>query len=139
MKNHTAVIFDPENPGATTATTIPKAAQAVVSILLHPEETKNRYVKISSFTLTRAELIAGLEKASGATYTTSSMSTFDLERFGHEKLAKGDHSGAIDLLVVALFRNNVGADFAMHKNDNKLLELPQENLEEVLRTVMASA
>ena len=135
-KAHSAVLFDPEAPTASTGTTLKKVGQAVAGILLHPKETENRYVHISSFTPTRAEVLAAFEKITGSKWTTSNKSTFDLQKDGQEKLAKGDHTGVYDLIVAALYRRGVGSDFGLEKNDNQLLDLPEENLHDVLTEIL---
>ena len=139
LKNHKAVLFDPENPSSSTGTTVTKLGQAVASVLLHPEETKNRFIYVSSFTITRKELIASLEKITGDKWATSTESTYDLEKLCHEKLAQGNMAGILDLLIAGLHRKGIGADYGFTKSDNEMLGLPQEDLNSVLKECLASA
>jgi hypothetical protein len=139
IKERSALLYDQDAPAHFSTTTMSRVGQAIVGILQHPEETRNRIVYISSFIITNKELIDALERVSGEKWTGTPASTYDLERQGNDRMARGDRYGAYDLVVAALFRRGHGSDYALRKNDNELLGLRDENLDDVLKEVLAKA
>lgn len=107
----------------TTRSTI---AKAVASILKHPQETANQYLSIASFQPTQNEMLKIVEEETGSKWTIAHESTADLQKIGEEKLAKGDYSAFMQLLMVHLYRDGEGHPVKDSEKANKLLGLPEE-------------
>lgn len=117
-------------------TTLAQVGRGVAAILSHPEETKNRDVRIFSFVVTIPQIIEALERASGQKFSVTTISSYDLAVEAQKKLAGGDGAAALDLIRVALLRDGVGSDFALERNDNALLGLKEEDLDEEVKKLL---
>jgi hypothetical protein len=133
----TSTLFDHEAPSAFTTTTLSTVGAAVVGVLRNPGETANRRVYVSSFTLTCEELCSAVERVTGEAFKTVKKSTQDVEKEGREMLSQGNFYGEYSLIQVSLFRQGFGADFGLRQNDNKLLGLEDEDLDTVLKGILA--
>lgn len=133
-KTKTATLFDGgERPFA--ATLLSDVAKAVVGILHHPEETKNKLLHIHSAEPTPRQLAEAYEKLSGIPLTTTVVSTEQIEKEGNEGAAKGEHSGYIKLIQRAIYGEGYGGSNA-GRDSNELLgikPLDQAGLEEVIK------
>jgi hypothetical protein len=138
LKNKKVTIYDSGNKAWSTST-LGTASAAVAKVLLKPEETKNRPVFVASFTLSQRQLLAALEKASGSTWQVENMTSEEAVTKAKE-LGKQDKSEGLKLLVLQLLYADDadrGADFEKDDLlDNKLLELPTEDLTEVVERVV---
>lgn len=112
-------------------------AQAVASILKHPEETANKYLSVTSFSPSRNEILKILEEETGTKWTVKHEATADLQRVGEEKLEKGDFSAFRELLLTYVHRDGSGHALKPEDSANELLELPQEDLRATLRKWLA--
>jgi len=136
LKSKTALIYDGGN-GRLSCTNMGTIGLAVGAILRKPAETANKYLFISSFTVSPNEILASLEKATGEKWTVNEASTVDAERDGKEKMAKGDFSGIRSLLGRLMFGGDTGANFENEPTlANKLLDLPHESLDETTKAVV---
>ncbi|KAI9851558.1 MAG: hypothetical protein M1838_003390 [Thelocarpon superellum] len=138
-----AVTLYDEGNARFSATTRPTIGQAVASTLLHPAETKNQYVYVQSFAVTQNEIKAALEKATGAPWSVvKTLSSKAVGEEGRAKLAKGDFAGGIfQTILASIFSTEpVGSNFlAEHGSlDNELLGLPKEELDVVVKNVVAA-
>lgn len=123
-------------------TTFPQIGRSVVSLLRHPDATRNRRVYVHSFLLTGRQLLENLEKISGGQrWTVEEASTHDAEEQGKESMKKGEFfPGLFNLLKVPMWRAGTGGDYSrLGKDDNQLLGLEQEDLDTVLAEVYAQA
>lgn len=81
----------------TNFTVLSSVGQAVVGVLLHPEETKNRYVHINSFFASQNEVLAALETATKSKWTVTYADIKETFDKGKSLLLKGDdESSAAD-------------------------------------------
>jgi len=135
LAEHTAIVWD-SGTHRWSGTTLSQIANAIVGVLSHPSETANKYVYVSSFSLTLNDLIATAEKLTGTKWNRVQFSSEEKIKSGQEGLAKGDFSVVGLLLRAATFtKEGTGNLEAKYGLDNELLGLPKENLEEVLSTL----
>ncbi|KAI9792842.1 MAG: hypothetical protein M1816_001574 [Peltula sp. TS41687] len=138
LKSHTATIWD-KGETVWSTSNLATIGRAVVGVLLHPEETKNRYVYVQSFNVSQNDVLAALEKASGARWRVNHVDSDEQIKIGNELMQKGDFNGAGLLIVAAVFNGkvDVGSDFTkIAKLDNDLLGLPKEDLQESVDVVV---
>ncbi|EXJ66776.1 uncharacterized protein A1O5_09971 [Cladophialophora psammophila CBS 110553] len=136
LKTHTALIY---NDGDTRVShsNLDTIGEAVCAILRKPHETANKYLFISSFTVSQNEILASLEKTTATKWTVNRASTVDAERDGKEKLTNGDFSGVRLLLARLMYGGDTGADFEKAPAlANKALGLPQESLDATIQAVV---
>ncbi|OJJ44460.1 hypothetical protein ASPZODRAFT_135286 [Penicilliopsis zonata CBS 506.65] len=102
LKDQSAVIYDAGNE-MFTGTTLQGIGQAVVGVLSHLEETKNRLVKVQSIQTCQNELLAAFEKETGTKWSVERLTTRSLKESGRRKLQAGDGGWVLDLVVAQLF------------------------------------
>jgi hypothetical protein len=138
LKNNTALIYDSGDEGIS-ATNMGTTAKAIESILNNPAATANKYVYISSFTVSQNDILRSLEKITGKTWTVNQADTKEGEQKGREKLAKGDFSGIRELLARLMYGGDTGGDFTSSPEGvaNELLNLPNEDLDETIEAIIA--
>ncbi|EXJ87196.1 hypothetical protein A1O3_04155 [Capronia epimyces CBS 606.96] len=137
LKTHTALIYDDGNV-RISYTNLDTIGEAVGAILRKPAETANKYLSVSSFTLSLNDILASLEAATETKWTVNHASTADAEREGKEKLAKGDFTGVRTLLARLMYGGDTGANFEKEPTfANQLLELPQESLDATVKAIVA--
>jgi uncharacterized protein YbjT (DUF2867 family) len=111
-------------------------ARGVVSILQNPEETKNRVLYVHQFYVTQNELLAVLEKVTGATWEKVDRSSEEEIKVIRPKMLAGSAEAYEEIVavwgVVASDWKNK-ADFA-----NELLGLKEENAEHTVRRVLTN-
>ena len=138
IANRNATIWDGGNK-SFTFTNEKQLGQAVVSILQHPQETKNQYIYVASVETTQNEVLAALEEASGATWTVTETTTDAQVTEAGKKLAAGDFSGALTLVRATAFGNTQGlrANYAKEeKLANDILGLSLEDVKDVVKRVV---
>ncbi|KAL8935425.1 MAG: hypothetical protein Q9216_005429 [Gyalolechia sp. 2 TL-2023] len=136
LKSHSATIFDSGDAPVNT-TTLSTVAQAIVAILSNPAETANRHVYIQSAKATQNQILAALEKSTGAKWNVGKRSAAEASRTGGEKLAKGDMSGFADVITGGIYRGEPAADYEVTRGlDNELLGLKQVAVEELVDRVV---
>lgn len=132
LANKSAIVWD-NGTNRWVGTTLPQIARAIAGVLSHPSETANRYVYVSSFSLTNNDLIATAEKLTGSKWNRVEFSSEEKIKSALEGLSKGDFSAVPVLLRAATFTKEGTGDLeARHGLDNEKIGLPKENLEEVL-------
>lgn len=105
-----------------SATTLDSVGDAVVSILKHPEETKNRRVYIENIKISQNRLLALAQQvAPGKPWLPQQVSIDAIVKEADEKLAKGDY--APENFIPYLFRalNDPAYGPSFQKTDNELL------------------
>ncbi|KAJ6437769.1 oxidoreductase - protein [Purpureocillium lavendulum] len=116
-----------------SATTLASVGDAVVGILKHPDETKNRRVYVDNIKTTQNRLLALAEKvAPNKPWAPEQVSIDTLTKASDEKLAKGDFApeNFISYIFRALFDPAYKPDFA--KTDNELLGIKPVDEDAVL-------
>lgn len=128
----TADILDDGETMFSTST-LPRIGEATAKILMKPEQTANKILYIQSFCVNQFDILEALMRASGQNFTTSFLKSEDY--INQEK--KKTSAEATENLVYALGVINANwekkATFA-----NDLLELPTENIDEVVKRVYNS-
>lgn len=136
LKTKTALIYDGGNT-RLSCTNIGTIGKAVAAIIQKPAETANKFLYISSFTVSPNEILASLEKATGEKWTVNEANTDEAAREGKEKMAKGDFSGVRSVLAKLMFGGDTGGNFENEPTlANKLLDLPHESLDETTQAVV---
>lgn len=121
-----------------STTTLPTIGKAVVGVLRHPAETKNRPVYVQSTATTLHELSKIAKEASGnpAAWKEDEPNIDDIVAEGWEELKKPNpdpHVFAMKFIVQAVWGEGMGAHFS--KLDNELLGIKELSLEEVKQVV----
>ncbi|KAL5315881.1 hypothetical protein ACEPPN_016755 [Leptodophora sp. 'Broadleaf-Isolate-01'] len=105
-----------------SSTTLASVGQAVVGVLDHPEETKNRSVYVQDIAISQKKLLELARKvAPEKKWTPVTVSLDEQEKWANGKLAEGDYSAPVmyTYLNVVIFQDGYGS--RMKKTDNELL------------------
>lgn len=105
-----------------SSTTLSSAADGVVGVLSHPEETENRSVFLEDFKLTQNELLAAVKKAVPENeWMVQDYTVAEATAAANERLAKGllDMETFAPYLYQSIMGTENGGNF--EKNDNALL------------------
>ena len=131
--DHTMAVQD-DGEGIYYVSSFDMIVRALSAILTRPDVTANQYVQVASGVLTQQRLRAALEKRTGVKWSAGQRTRFDEEhRNGLEQLEQGDYSGAMRLIVAAVY----GGYCAFTKDPervqgNKLLGLGEPSVERAL-------
>ena len=112
--------------------------QAVVSTLLRPAETANKYLYIESVNTTQNEILAELQRATGAPWNVTHTTTEAQVSSGKEAVAKGDFGGMLTLVRATAFGELEGlrADYAREESlANEMLGLGRETVRGTIEAV----
>ncbi|KAF5623251.1 2'-hydroxyisoflavone reductase [Fusarium tjaetaba] len=120
-----------------STTSLAFVGEAVAAILKKPEETKNKYLNIAGVTTTQNEVLKIAEQVTGDKFEVSHVTGAEQEKIGDEKIAKGDFSAFGNYLEQFLFADGAGHALKGDENAIGLLGLKEENLEEVVKSVVA--
>ena len=131
----TVTLWD-NGEGIFSATNLQQVGNAVAKILQHPQETKNRYVAVSSFETSQKEILNAVEKLTGEKWAVNHLSSADLNAVGKEKLAKGDHSGMLECIQSATFGDHGYGDLRHAGLWNEKLGLEKEGFEESVKAAL---
>lgn len=142
-KNGSASLYD-GGSNVFSASLLSDIGDAVVGVLLKPEETKNRSVYVESVQTSQTQLLAIAKKLlPGKEWTETNVKIDDVVAKSYEGLGKGDYSMGVMMgfLVRSIWGGRVaGQPWA--KNDNELLGvkgLSEKELEEVFRKIVEAA
>jgi hypothetical protein len=108
-------------------------------MLLHPDETKNCYLKIRSVEFTQNECLAALEEVTGEKWDVSHLSTKDIREGIKKKAgAKRFQEAFVDVISVQLFEEGAGRGVHVKEgdSDNELLGVKEEGLVEIMRSLV---
>ncbi|KAE8418101.1 hypothetical protein BDV36DRAFT_254967 [Aspergillus pseudocaelatus] len=141
-RSETPAFYDGgDRPFSTT--TLATIAKAVVGVLLHFDETKNRPVYVHDLLTTQRQIYTIVQRlAPERKWNPVDVSTAELEVKAREEWAKGntDLRAIVGLVCRAVFAEGYGGEF---KNvDNELLGLgfkTEADLEEVVKTVLGDS
>ncbi|KAH6951813.1 hypothetical protein DER45DRAFT_388328 [Fusarium avenaceum] len=120
-----------------STSTLAFIGDAVAAILKKPDETANKYLDIAGVTTTQNEVLQLVEQITGDKFEVSGISSAELEKTGDEKIARGDFSAFGNYLEQFLFADGAGHSLTGETNAIDLLGLGKENLEEVIKSVVA--
>ncbi|KAJ5210789.1 hypothetical protein N7491_010599 [Penicillium cf. griseofulvum] len=137
IARHTATIWDGGNK-SFTLTNQKALGEAVVSLLLHPHETRNQFLFIASIETTQKDILAALEKESGVKWTVNETTTNIQVNEAVNKLAAGDFNGAFALVRATVFGNIAGLHSNYAKEEklaNNVLGLHLETVSDVVKRV----
>ncbi|KAH8166700.1 hypothetical protein CIB48_g1554 [Xylaria polymorpha] len=138
VRSKTATIID-SGDQEFTASTMSLVAKATASVLLRPEETKNRYVQVHSFTLTENLILDALERATESKFSKKKMSREELLALATKHLEEGDvDHGHYELVTATVYS---GSPFTLFPEratrGNKLLGLVEaEDLDGMIKRVL---
>ena len=112
---------------------------AAAGILLHVEETANRFLKVRSVKFTQNQCLAALEEATDSKWHVSRISTPELRVSKAEKdEEKRFQEAFLDVLAMQLFEDGTGRGLITpHENDNDLLGVREENVVDMMRKLVA--
>ncbi|RGP77047.1 hypothetical protein FLONG3_4876 [Fusarium longipes] len=135
IKNRKFRIVDSGNEPYSTSS-LAFVGKAVAAILKKPETTANMYLNIAGVTTTQNEVLKIVEQVTEDKFDISYVSGTDLERIGDEKIANGDFSAFGNYLEQFLFADGAGNALKGDENAIGMLGLEEENLEEVIKSVL---
>ncbi|TQN64315.1 Isoflavone reductase-like protein IRL, partial [Colletotrichum shisoi] len=132
LENKSITIFDSGDQKVST-TSLSFLAEGIAAVLLHPDETANKYINIVEFEVTQNQLHKLFEEETGATFAVERKTADEAERVGKEKLAAGGRFPFEEFLQKYWFGDGPGHAIKEEDKANKVLELPQSDLREVVR------
>ncbi|KAK4197380.1 hypothetical protein QBC40DRAFT_207219 [Triangularia verruculosa] len=139
LKDKTSAVVDSGNEKFQVST-LAQVGRAVVKILQHPEETKNRYLVTSSFQVSQNEIIEAVEELTGEKYPVANREKADdLQKAGEEKLAVGDYRAFIDFLRAYNNKDGAGNAVSEEESANGLIGLEYEDLKESVKEWLVKA
>jgi hypothetical protein len=135
LKNKTVKLYD-DGIQPYMMTTVDNICVAVNSILLHPEETANKSLRIHDFFTSQRDLLSVLESFLGP-FEVSHISIAEEEKRLIPRIEAGEENDEVfaDRLLTHLFSSESPAAWNP-EDDSKLLELPQRELKEEVRKVV---
>ncbi|KAH7308471.1 isoflavone reductase family protein [Stachybotrys elegans] len=135
-----AIIYDSGNKLWST-TNVGTAAAAVVKVLHKPEETVNRAVFVASFTVSQNQVLNALQAATGVEWETRRMTSVEALKKA-ERLDNEEYSIGLKLrILMLLYAEDADRGANFEKDgllDNKLLGLPEENLEDTIQRILGA-
>ncbi|KAI3394256.1 hypothetical protein diail_2959 [Diaporthe ilicicola] len=133
-----ATIVDSGNEPFST-TNLALIGQAVTSILKKPEETRNKYLMISSFTTTQNEMLKVAEEQTSSKFETKHITAAEAEKLADDYLSSGQAYKAFWAYVHEYqFVDGAGHALKEGESANALLGLQKGNLIESMKNVLAS-
>lgn len=143
LKTKTATIYDSGNEPTQTSS-LHYVGRVVAAVLKQADahfgtaadKSANQYLEVASFTPSQNDILRILEAETGSAWTTKKVETAPLQTLGEQKLAKGDFSAFIDLLLVWQFQDGSGHG-ASALSGNAVLDLPGEDLKSLLKAWIA--
>ena len=124
-----------------SATTLASVGQAVVGVLSHPDETRNRSVFVEDLAISQKRVLELAQKvAPEKKWTPVNVYLDDLGKWAYGRLAEGDYS--LDVMYtfinLGVFQDGYGSRF--EKLDNELLGVTgktEADVEDLIRQVLA--
>lgn len=137
LQNKTIKLFDSGNQTVAT-TNLPFVADAVVAVLQREEQTANKFVSVAEFIITQNQVHKVVEEVTGAKFDVINFKTADLEKAGHEALAKGDYGGSfVPFLLAYNWGDDQGHGYKAADADNASLGLKGVNENDVKDAIAA--
>ncbi|CAF9928737.1 MAG: hypothetical protein HETSPECPRED_006913 [Heterodermia speciosa] len=137
LPTRTAVIYD-TGTCHSRMTTLSTIGLAVAHLLRPPHyaASSNRYIFISSFSVTQNEILASLEKATGETWTKKHRSTAETRKSALQRAKDGDPNAVEENLTACHYSEIEGMDYEDEELWNERLGLPVEDVDEVVARVI---
>jgi hypothetical protein len=120
-----------------SATTLPSIGTAVVGVLTHYEETKNRGVEIEDIRISQNQLLAIAKRiAPEKKWEVIPTNLADLKKAADEELSKGNYSEKVmyDYLPLAIFGEGYGG--VLTGADNELLGISAKKTEADIEAIL---
>ncbi|KAI9675320.1 MAG: hypothetical protein M1817_001223 [Caeruleum heppii] len=135
---------------AFAATTVAQVGRAIARLLSLPVQAsspsspslsdyKNKFIYISSFSVSQNDMLAAVQRATGTTPSEWTVTDIPVDEFiqdGRDKFAKGDRMGMINVLYGATFKRGLGDQYHGRELANEKLGLKEEDLDEVVQRVV---
>jgi hypothetical protein len=139
ITNHSATIYD-SGTEAFTGTTLAGIGQAVVGVLQHPNETRNRFVRVMSIKTCQNELLQAFRAVTGQKWDVHRATTQALLESGRAKHLAGNGGWILDLVVAQLYEEGQGRSRvaeSREESDSELLGVVEESARDVAAKVLA--
>ncbi|KAF5009979.1 hypothetical protein FDECE_3840 [Fusarium decemcellulare] len=137
LKNKDITLFGEEGFRTGPLTSLEAIGKATAQVLLHPEETRNRVVFISSAYLGQKKLVELAKQALGPDGWKQSVVDVPKEHErALERLQKGEFDEEVAVAILQYAATSASVNHIWEKSDNKLLgveELSDEQVKEFLR------
>jgi hypothetical protein len=138
ISKKSAIIYD-SGTEYITGTTLEGIGQAIVGVLQHPEETKNRCLKAMSIGTCQNDLLEAFRAVTGEEWEVKRNTTQELYREGLEKREQGDRTWVWILVVTQLYLKDQGLGrvaTSWEASDSALLGVVEVSPKEVVASVM---
>ncbi|RSL53635.1 hypothetical protein CEP53_007685 [Fusarium sp. AF-6] len=135
ISNTSVTIFD-SGDACFSPTSSNLVGKGVAAIMPKLEETKNRYLAISSFTMSQNEILKILEEETGEEWAQGHVSTDALEKIGLEKLGQKNPLGVLDLMKAFQFQDGQDRALSEEANDARALGSPSEDVLTLVRSLI---
>jgi uncharacterized protein YbjT (DUF2867 family) len=137
IPDKTATLYD-GGAGPISVVLLSDLGRAVVGVLTHPSETKNKPIYVQSARLSQLDLLSIFESLTKSTWERTEVDTAQREKEGLEKIGKGDFSGMRDVLIRALFGKGYGNDFQGRVGNSTVgvKELSKEDVTKLVKGVL---
>ena len=149
--NRRKVTFFDDGTAKTTTTTKLQVGRAVASLLSLPEDGSSpalsdfahRHIYISSFLLSQRDMLGAVQRNTNSSphqWITQSVSLKAALDSTYQALRQGDHAAALEWISASNFAPGSGSDYAATRETaNKVLGLPEEDLDEATRRAIREA
>ena len=141
---HTATLID-AGTHALSFTTLRWAADAIVSILQHPEASANRVFPVRAFEASQRDILHLLEKVQGVKYQVSDVKSADVIQQANADLDAGNEermgNAIVELIKVGFVAEGYGSNLVKDGRvpiGSDLLGLKGLDAEEVVREAIAT-
>ncbi|KIW16371.1 hypothetical protein PV08_06422 [Exophiala spinifera] len=141
LKEHTATLYDGGDV-TFSATRLATIGKAVIGVINNLEATKNRDIYVHDTAITQNKLIEIARKRDGRDWTTTTVSTADVEQNAYKSLEKGTPSdllsASLGFIARACWGSGYGGNFTPKLN-NDILGIPvmtQSEIEEMVAGIM---
>lgn len=131
LRKRSATIFD-SGSELFTAVSIEDIGRPVATSLIKFEETKNRYINISSLRTNQNEILSILEQRTGVTWEATKVRVQDVLAAARNKLADGDFKGGYVGIVVSQMYEDGAGRAVVSGADNELLGTPKVSVNEII-------
>jgi hypothetical protein len=116
--------------------------KAVVGVLMHPAETANKFVYVSSLAVSPNEVLAALEKATSSKWNVTHVSTKEKLETAREQLTQGNFAGGFTIVKATVLGNVPGLQqhFEVDEKErlqNDILGVPRADLQKTVDDVLA--
>ncbi|UKZ79038.1 hypothetical protein TrVFT333_006789 [Trichoderma virens FT-333] len=136
VSERTATIFD-TGEARFDSTTIPTMARSVVSVLLRPADSANKYLLIRSFIVSQSEILAAFEDITQSKWSISYVNAESLRQEGWRLLADNNPKQGIESIIRgALFQGQKNISVSQDALANTQLGLQTTNLRHYLESIV---